>query len=147
MATSTKKKTPAPRRTSTTAAKPPAVQSAAAKKPTPKPNPAPDPNVVSIVEPVVNGPDLRKKELLDMVVERSDVKKKYAKPAVEAALAILGECIAEGRELNLPPLGKLRINRSTEHHNGRVTVCKIRQSNGTPSSATDKDDDEPLAGE
>jgi nucleoid DNA-binding protein len=70
---------------------------------------------------------MRKKELIDLVVERSGIKKKDAKPTIEAVLAILGEAIASGRELNLQPFGKLRINRSEEKSNGRVIVCKLRQ--------------------
>ena len=73
-------------------------------------------------------PDLKKKELIDLVVERSQIKKKDAKPVVEAMLAILGETIASGRELNLQPLGKLRINRSTDKGNARIIVCKLRQN-------------------
>ena len=62
--------------------------------------------------------------------------KKDAKPVVEAMLAVLGESIADGRELNLQPFGKLRINRTVEKHNGRVTVCKLRQSTKATSDAT-----------
>ena len=74
---------------------------------------------------------MRKKELIDLVVERSGIKKKDAKPVVEAMLAVLGETIGDGRELNMQPLGKLRINRSVERSNGRIIVCKIRQSTAT----------------
>ncbi|MEW2911654.1 HU family DNA-binding protein [Leisingera sp. JC11] len=72
-------------------------------------------------------PELAKKELIERAVERSGVKKKDAKPVVEAVLALLGEAVAEGRELNLKPFGKLRINRSQERSNGTVFVCKLRQ--------------------
>ncbi|NIZ59368.1 DNA-binding protein [Sedimentitalea sp. CY04] len=74
---------------------------------------------------------MRKKELIDLVVERSGIKKKDAKPVVEAMLAVLGETIGGGRELNMQPLGKLRINRSVERSNGRIIVCKFRQSTAT----------------
>jgi nucleoid DNA-binding protein len=85
------------------------------------------PHVVTASKPVVAEPDLKKKELIDQVVERSGIKKKDAKPVVEAMLAVLGETIADGRELNLAPLGKLRINRVKEANNGRVIICKLRQ--------------------
>ena len=91
--------------------------------------PSPNPKVVSTLKPVVSEPDMRKKELIDLAVARSGVKKKDAKPTVEAVLAILGEAIADGRELNLQPFGKLRINRSEMKPNGKVIVCKLRQSN------------------
>ncbi|MVO15955.1 DNA-binding protein [Rhodobacteraceae bacterium CY05] len=82
---------------------------------------------------------MRKKELIDLVVERSGVKKKDAKPVVEAMLAVLGETIGEGRELNMQPLGKLRINRSELRNNGRVIICKIRQSIASTSNLSEVD--------
>ena len=69
------------------------------------------PVVVEGPQPVVSGPVMRKKELIDLVVERSGLKKKDAKPIVEATLAILGEALAEARELNLQPLGKVKVRR------------------------------------
>lgn len=71
---------------------------------------------------------MRKKELIDLVVARSGIKKKDAKPVIESMLAVLGQAIGDGRELNLQPLGKLRINRNVQKSNGRVIVCKLRQS-------------------
>ena len=139
MATSRKpatpRKTPASRSRAKPAAKSvPKIAAVArpdAAPPAPKAE-APMPKVVKVSAPVVAAPDLKKKELIDLVVERADIKKKYAKPAVEAVLEILGQAIAEGRELNLQPLGKLRINRAEEKANGRVIVCKLRQSLSSP---------------
>ncbi len=127
----------------TTARKAPAR---AAKPALDLPEAAPEtvlPKVVKTSEPVVSEPDLKKKELIDLVVERSGVRKKFAKPTVEAMLAVLGEAIAEGRPLNLQPLGKLRVNRAEDKANGRVTVAKIRQSAPGESDAEDAKD--PLA--
>lgn len=95
------------------------------------------PKVVTVSSPVVNEPELKKKELIGLVVARSGIKKKDAKPVVEAVLAILGETISDGRELNLQPLGKLRINRVQEKPNGRVIICKLRQSMSVKTSPTD----------
>ncbi|MEQ9259974.1 MAG: HU family DNA-binding protein [Roseovarius sp.] len=77
---------------------------------------------------VVNGAELKKKELLDAVIERSGVRKKFAKPVVEAMIDILGEAIAEGREINLQPFGKIKHQRMVDSSNARVMVTKIRQS-------------------
>lgn len=77
---------------------------------------------------VVDEAELKKKELVDMVVARTGVKKKYAKPAVEAMIDVLGEAIAEGRKLNLQPLGKIMHQRSKDTANARITIAKIRQS-------------------
>lgn len=93
---------------------------------------APEAKLVSFSQVNVAESDLKKRELIDLVVARSGIKKKDAKPVVEAMLAVLGETIAEGRELNLQPLGKLRINRAVERGNGRVIICKLRQSLSTP---------------
>ena len=88
----------------------------------------PEPVVVTTTQPVIGEPDLTKKEFLELVVARSEIKKKDAKPVVEAALAILGEALAGGRGLNLQPLGKPKINRAEDKSNGRIIVCKLRQS-------------------
>ncbi|MCO4839879.1 MAG: HU family DNA-binding protein [Rhodobacteraceae bacterium] len=86
---------------------------------------------------------MRKKELIDLVVERSGLKKKDAKPIVEATLAILGEALAEARELNLQPLGKVKVRREKLMPNGRVLVTKIRQSMGSEGSdSADSDSDD-----
>ena len=47
---------------------------------------------------------------------------------VEAMLAVLGEALADGRTLNLQPLGKVKINRMKQVAKDRVIICKIRQS-------------------
>jgi DNA-binding protein HU-alpha len=121
MAATPKKRSTSTRKTATTG------KTTAAAKTTAK---VPEPKVVQLVDPVVSEPELKKKELVELVVERTGVKKRDAKPSVEAALAILGEAIASGREMNLPPLGKIRINRSADNGNTKVTICKIRQSTG-----------------
>lgn len=124
-------------KTTTTAKKTTTTLSTAAK---PKPEAAataPIPKVVKVSEPVAAEPDLKKKELLEEVVVRSGIKKKDAKPVVEAMLEILGESLADGRELNLQPLGKLRINRSEDHANYRIIVCKLRQQTNIGNDGED----------
>lgn len=145
MATGTTKRTATSGTTRKTASKKPAAAAApAAKKAALE---APKPVVVTAASPAPGTPELRKKELLDLVVEQSGVKRKDAKPAVEAMLAILGATIAEGREFNLQPFGKLRINRAEERTNGRITVCKLRQAK--PGAGKSQEDEispeDPLA--
>lgn len=88
----------------------------------------PEPTVVDAPKAVIVGPMMRKKELIDQVVARSGLKKKDVKPAVEMTLAVLGEALADNRELNLPPFGKLKVRREKHLANGRIVVAKIRQS-------------------
>ena len=89
---------------------------------------------------------MKKKELIDAVVERSGVRKKFAKPAVEAAMELLGEAIAEGRDLNLPPLGKVKQQRTKDASNARITVAKIRQSKKAGQAPLDGDAENPKQG-
>lgn len=99
--------------------------------------PAAPATVIASAAPVVAGPVLKKKELIDRVVERSGIKKKDAKPVVEAMLAVLGEAINRGDELNLRPLGKVKVTRRKEAPNADVMVCKVRQPTGNPSGGSD----------
>lgn len=71
---------------------------------------------------------MRKRDLIDRVVAQSGVKKKDAKPAIEAALAILGEALSNEEQLNLPPLGKVMVNRKKDIDNGEILVIKLRRS-------------------
>ncbi|WP_417712693.1 HU family DNA-binding protein [Pseudophaeobacter arcticus] len=93
----------------------------------------PSPVVVASA-PVLNEPSLNKRELIDEAVLRSGVKKKDAKPVVEALLAILGETVASGRDLNLKPFGKLLLKRSEVRSNGTVHICRLRQPSEQPQS-------------
>jgi nucleoid DNA-binding protein len=88
---------------------------------------SPDLMVVNSAQPVVSGPIMKKKDLIDLVVEQSGIKKKDAKPVIEAMLAVLGTAIGEGRELNLEPMGKLKVHRAKDIRNGKMSICKLRQ--------------------
>ena len=107
--------------------------------------PAPvEPKLVTSTVPVVTGPEMKKKELVDRVVTRSGIKKKDAKPVVEAMLAVLGAAMAEGRELNLQPMGRLKVARVKDTGNGQVLVCRVRQGGGNGNGdkeALAEDDD------
>lgn len=91
--------------------------------------------VVSAPMPVVSAPVLKKKELIERVVEASGLKKKDVKPTVEAVLAVLGRAIANGEDLNLQPLGKLMVKNRAEKPNGTVINCRLRQAKVTGDPA------------
>jgi DNA-binding protein HU-alpha len=84
--------------------------------------------------PISPTPMLRKKELIERVVVRSGIKKKDAKPVIEAMLAVLGEALANGEDLNLQPLGKVMVKRVKEQTNAKVMVTRIRQRNAAGDS-------------
>src|SRR6056297_1795291 len=90
-------------------------------------------SVVSETKPKVAGDEVKKKDLIDLVVERSGLKKKDAKPAVDAVIDVLAELIGEGRDLNLPPLGKIKHQRLRETPNARIIVLKLRQGKSDAS--------------
>lgn len=98
---------------------------------------APKPTVITSEAPALSAPEMKKKELIEAVVARSGIKKKDAKPVVEAMLAILGEELGNGREMNLNPLGKVKINRIKKLAKGRVVMCKLRQNEQQENAGKD----------
>ncbi|MBM1631856.1 HU family DNA-binding protein [Sulfitobacter mediterraneus] len=94
------------------------------------------PAIVDAPQPVVLGPMLRKKELIEKVVDRAGIKKKDAKPVIEAMLAVLGEALTEHREINLPDLGRIKVRKEKMLPNGRVMITKIRQPLGSTTKKT-----------
>ncbi|MFP7570733.1 HU family DNA-binding protein [Marivita sp. S2033] len=95
------------------------------------------PEVVVNETPVITAPELRKKELIDTVVARSGIKKRDAKPVVEAMLAVLGETIAEGRELNLAPMGKMKITRMKKTSKAHVITTRLRRNEQVQDQSPD----------
>lgn len=70
---------------------------------------------------------MKKPELLDAVVARTNLKKRDVKPAVEAALAVIAEALVRGDDMNLPPMGKLRVVKSKPLDAGaHVLTLKLR---------------------
>ncbi|MFV2035478.1 MAG: HU family DNA-binding protein [Halocynthiibacter sp.] len=82
---------------------------------------------------------LTKKDIIEKVVQRSGIKKKDAKPVIEAMLAELGEALARGDTLNIRPFGKIRVSRRIAKPKAEILVCKLRQPRETPTP------DNPLA--
>lgn len=70
---------------------------------------------------------VKKPELIANVAQRADIKKKDAKIAIEATLAAISELLEDGKDMNLPPLGKIRIVKSKDLDAGaKVFTTKIR---------------------
>ena len=85
---------------------------------------------------VVGGPAeaqavvLKKQDLVDRVVTASSAKKKDVKLILDAALAVLGDALSAGEELNLPPLGKVKVNRQKAEGGSEVLILKLRRGGG-----------------
>ena len=79
------------------------------------------------------GTAFKKKDLFDEVVARTNLKKRDVKPAVEAALALIADTLQDGRDVMLPPMGKLRVVKTKDVGDGAaVLTLKLR----TPKNAT-----------
>ncbi len=110
---------------------------------------APKTKIVGAAVAVPKGEMLKKPEFIDRAVARTEVKKRDAKPAIEAALAVLAEALENGEELNLPPMGKMRVVKTKDIGEGAVVMTlKLRtmkdgagQGAGN-SPATDHADDD-----
>ena len=134
-ASTAKPKTSTTRKTTTKKA--PASVTAAAKAATAKSTPAKPapiksapvkPATVTKLEPVVAGPALRKKELLDTVALKTGMKRAEVKKVVEATLATMGLALQDSRDLNVQPFGTVKINRERKLPDGKVVVARIRQA-------------------
>lgn len=73
---------------------------------------------------------VKKKELIQRVSDASGVKKGMAKKVVDAMLKEMGDIMQEGTQMNLPPLGKMTINRQKEISNAFILIAKLRRSKG-----------------
>lgn len=86
------------------------------------------PTVVNAPEAVVVGPAMRKKELIDAVVQRTGLKKRDVRPVVESMLGVIGEAMTEGRELIAQPFGKLRVHKQKTTATKRILFAKLHQN-------------------
>lgn len=138
-------KKPAPKPAAEPTAKPVFASANAAAIPAPRASMAPPPRAAGGAEDTV--PTLRKKELIERVVKASGIKKKDAKPVIEAMLQVLGDALTAGEELVLPPFGKAKVNRQKDLAQGEMMIVKLRRRGDTADAvpAGDDDSDDTLA--
>ncbi|WP_313350208.1 HU family DNA-binding protein [Paracoccus sp. (in: a-proteobacteria)] len=70
---------------------------------------------------------LQKRQLLAQVARRTGLRNTEVKTVVEATLAELGEAIAAGMTLALPPLGRARISRRNDRTGGEIITLRLRR--------------------
>jgi hypothetical protein len=112
--------------------------------------PAPKTTVSAIADPApVEAPEaslvtvVKKKDLIEKVTEASGVKRSEAKKVIEAMLKELGDALQREDELNLPPLGKMSVNRIREGSGAHIIIAKLRRPKAmlgevtTPASTAD----------
>ncbi len=91
-----------------------------------------------------NGADLKKKELVDAIVARSDeLKKGVTRKTVEAAFDVIYEALEAGRGINIPPIGKVKINQFRTNDAGdKIVVAKLRLSPKSEDVTTEGEGEE-----
>lgn len=80
---------------------------------------------------------LKLKDLIDSVATATGGKKSDVKKTVEATLAALGEALATGKALSVPPLGKLRVVKNK----GPALTLKLRLADGAKAAGLALADD------
>ena len=83
-------------------------------------------------------PVLRKKELFERVVTISGAKKRDVKSIVEATLQVLGDALASGESLALPPFGRAKVNRQKDLASGEMLMVRLRRNAETGAVSGDK---------
>lgn len=95
--------------------------------------------VLTVVEtePEAAGGMMKLKDLIESVASTTGGKKPDVKAAVEATLAAMGEALATGKSLALPPLGKLRVVKNK----GPALTLKLRLADGAKAAGLALADD------
>lgn len=74
---------------------------------------------------------IRKKNIYDHVTVTTGLRKREVREAVDATLAYFHKCLSEGKDLHIPPLGKIR---SIERGEGEKTKLIHKVVLQTPKS-------------
>jgi Bacterial DNA-binding protein len=80
---------------------------------------------------------IKLKDLIEAVAKSTGGKKPEVKVAVEATLAAIGEALATGKALAVPPLGKLRVVKNK----GPALTLKLRLADGAKAAGLALADD------
>lgn len=68
----------------------------------------------------------KRRDLVQLVSERAGVKKSDARDLMDVILDEIAKALHEGKDLHLPPIGKISIKRRAEQANGDVLTAKIK---------------------
>ncbi|MGB3244418.1 MAG: HU family DNA-binding protein [Sulfitobacter sp.] len=101
------------------------------------------PTIVDGPRPMVVGAAMRKKEIIEQTVTRSGLKKRDVKPLVDTLLAVMGEAMADGRELVMPPFGRLKVHKQKTTQKKNIYFAKVHQNRPSVSAppTTESDTD------
>lgn len=68
---------------------------------------------------------IKKKEIVEHVAETTSYNKREAREVLEATLAFLHETLAAGQEVQIPPLGKIRVVVQNDGTSREKTVYRL----------------------
>jgi predicted DNA-binding protein (UPF0251 family) len=71
---------------------------------------------------------IRVKDLVETIAPNVSVKRPDIKATLEAALKAMADALTAGKVLNLPPLGKITVKRSSSNDNADMAVLKLRRA-------------------
>jgi DNA-binding protein HU-alpha len=89
---------------------------------------------VVIARKARTGVQVKKKDFVEKVTAAAGVKKAEARAVVDAALAIIADRVLAGDELNLPPLGKLRLMKEKDTGKARIATLRLQVASGEEAS-------------
>jgi len=76
--------------------------------------------------PPQHGPAMiEKKEIVEHVAETTELNKRQAREGLEASLTFLHDRLSDGQEIQIPPLGKIRIVTQNEGTSREKTVYRL----------------------
>jgi nucleoid DNA-binding protein len=89
---------------------------------------------------------IRKKDLYDHVVVSTGLRKREAREAIDSVLEFMHQCLSEGKEVQCPPLGKLRvIVQKAGTPDEKMTYKLNLRKSSSPSENSEEDAKEALA--
>lgn len=71
---------------------------------------------------------VRRKEMVARIAASSGLKPNAIKTVLDSVLKEIGDALSNGESLDLPPLGKLSVNRSKHVKNAEILICKLRRN-------------------
>ncbi len=124
-----------------------APKSKAAAKATAKPSDKPALKAVTVPKsdskPKVKIEALKRRALLEAVAMRVGFKRTDARDVMDAVLVEMAEALDQGRDLILPPFGKVMLRKDKDGQDGRPMVARIKlieaDERGASAEETDQD--------
>lgn len=74
-----------------------------------------------------NDGNIRINGLIDMIAPTITVSRRDIRASLDAALKVMGDALAEGKILNLPPLGKMSVKRTKTGDKSDMVMLKLRR--------------------